>query len=113
VETAKVAEAPHTAVPTPASAPNPGACPLQRAKTKPAAMVATMAATSSAAVPPPSAAISVSPTRNPISATAHRRTVPTQKAIPGCGSGRAAIGLSAMPTSNAITMLGIGTTRAT
>jgi hypothetical protein len=48
-----------------------------------------------------------------MSATDHRSTVPTQKAIPGCGSGRAAIGLSAMPTSNAITMLGIGTTRAT
>lgn len=41
---------------------------------------------------------------------AHCNTVRTQKAMPGLTAGRAVIGLSAMPTIRAMTILGIGTT---
>ena len=84
-----------------------------RAKTKPAATVAAIATTTSVAVCAPSAAISASPTRRPSNATAQRSTVRTQNAMPGCIAGRAATGLSAMPTTSAITMSGIGTACAT
>src|SRR4026208_1097557 len=113
VDVASVAEAPHTAVPTPTSAPKPALRPYQRAKTNPDTTVAAIATTISTAVCRPSAAISPSPTRRPSSATAQRNSVFTQKFMPGCPAGRAASGLSAMPTTSAITMLGIGTTFAT
>src|SRR5690348_6683550 len=113
VEHASVAEAPQTAVPTPTSAPKPGERPPHEAKTKPQTIVATIPAMTSTAVSGPSAAMSVKPTRRPRSATAQRNTVRTQKAMPGCVAGFAAIGLSAMPTTSAITMLGIGTNRPT
>ena len=57
--------------------------------------------------------MSARPTRSPSSATAQRSTVLTQKRMPGCVAGRAAMGLSAMPITSAITMLGIGATWAT
>ena len=44
---------------------------------------------------------------------AKRSNVFTQKFMPGCTDGRAANGLSAMPATSAITMLGMGTTFAT
>ena len=69
--------------------------------------------TISTAVSGPSAAMSAKPTRKPSSATAQRKIVRTQKAMPGCTAARAAIGLSAMPTTSAITMLGMGTALAT
>ena len=76
-------------------------------------MVAAMAITTSTAVERPSAAISPTATRSPKSATAQRSTLRTQKAMPGCTDGRTAIGLSAMPMTSAMTMLGIGATLAT
>src|SRR4029078_10287771 len=113
VEVASVAEAPHTAVPTPTSAPNPALRPYQRATTNPDTTVAAIAMTISAAVCRPSAAIPPSPTRSPSNATAQRSSVFTQKFMPGCTTGRAASGLSAMPTTSAIPMVGMGAAFAT
>ena len=79
----------------------------------PETSVANIETTIKTAVSRPSAAISASPTRRPKSATAQRSAVRTQNAMPGCIADRAASGLSAMPTTSAITMFGIGATCAT
>src|SRR5579885_2081291 len=83
VEQASVAEAPQTAVPTPTNAPKPAERPPHDANTKPETIVAAIASTTSTAVADPSAAMSARPTRSPSSATAQRKMVRTQKAIPG------------------------------
>src|SRR5262249_94696 len=79
--------------------------------TNPNTTVIAIATTISIAVCAPSAAMSPSPTRSPSKATAQRNRVLTQNCIPGCTAGRAASGLSAIPTTSAITMLGIGPKR--
>jgi hypothetical protein len=75
--------------------------------------VTAIAATTSAAVVQPSAAISPSATRRPRSATAQRRIVFKQNTMPGWNQGRRASGLSTMPIRSAITIAGIGKTAAT
>ena len=60
----------------------------------------------------PSAAISPRATRRPSNATAQRKRVFKQNTIPGWNDDLRATGLSAIPTTSAITMAGIGATPA-
>ena len=60
----------------------------------------------------PSAAISPRATRRPSNATAQRKRVFKQNTIPGWNDDLRATGLSAIPTTRAITMAGIGATPA-
>jgi hypothetical protein len=71
-----------------------------------------MAATTSSAVPSPSAMISPSAIRRPSRATAQRSSVFTQNVMPGANTGRRATTLSAIPIASAITIAGIGNTGA-
>ena len=86
---------------------------LHCANRKPDSTVVVITTTITTPLPNPSAAMSPKATRKPSSATAQRSTVRTQNANPACVHDRAAIGLSAIPITKAITIFGIGTIRAT
>src|SRR5712691_1668133 len=106
VDVASAAEAPHTAVAQPASAPKGSCCRIIRPIPMPAHTVSAMEPITSAAVAGPSATISAIAIRTPRRATAMRRIRLMQRVMPGAKTGCAARRLKAIPSRRAITMAG-------